>query len=54
MPFYWEGKDLYVSSSESIGLSWFNKDFKYKVADELSSFDWLNFKKRRRPNNNDV
>jgi predicted secreted hydrolase len=45
MPFYWEGKDLYVSSSESIGLSWFNKDFKYKVADELSSFDWLNFKK---------
>jgi hypothetical protein len=39
-------KDLYVSSSESIaGLQLVNKDFEYKVADELSSFDWLNFKK---------
>jgi sugar lactone lactonase YvrE len=44
--FYWEGKDLYVSSNESIaGLQLvFNKDFEYKVADELLSFDWLNFK----------
>jgi hypothetical protein len=32
--------------NESIaGLQLVNKDFEYKVVDELSSFDWLNFKK---------
>ena len=43
--FYWQGNDLYVESKYDIaGMQLtFEKDFKYKISEEISKFEHLNF-----------